>query len=666
MKLTKISSIILLSAVLFMFGLLFAQSENEKFSQAMQLDDPAKRIEALQNFIEQYPQSDNLGTAYRRLFTDLLDVGEEDKALEIVEDYLSTIPEDKRAAQYNMIAWRLAERGIGLEAAAKYAKQAEDWARSINRSRTLRNVLDTRALVLYQLGQAEKAEELQREALVGNEQSPDFLQRLAQYEEAAGKRPQALRTVAKALLFGAGEDALKHFNDWLNQEAASEKEREELKSKIIKETINQQLTDVEGEEKIQAQSQAAIFMARTGVDLEQARKWAGEAVASIDADTQVSDEVEYRSALAHVYFAQADYDEALNTLKPVIKLASPWKTDFWYMVGQTYERLGEKEKALNVYLETVAIRETEKIKNALNDLYAEMHGNADGLAQKIETVQEELNNFDPGHYQPEQLLTGKVVLAELFTGAECSPCQAADYAFDALAEYYPRNSLAILEHHLHIPAPDPLTNDDTESRYEYYGRNFGTPTVFINGSDKISGGGPKIAAKNRFNLYQHTIQKHLQKKPPVKLSGSTELSQDKLDVQIQLKSNATFSETANLHIALVEKSVDYLGSNGVNPHAFVVRKLIGGEEGLPINLKNGVYKVQEAIELEKLEAELATYLDSFAEEHAKRFRNADGWRARPIKLNRNDLAVIAWVQDSESKQVLQAFYQPVSPAAARK
>ena len=62
----------------------------------------------------------------------------------------------------------------------------------------------------------------------------------------------------------------------------------------------------------------------------------------------------------------------------------------------------------------------------------------------------------------------RVVVVELFTGSECPPCLAADLAFDALEQTYTPKDVVLLEYHLHIPRPDPLTNTDSVERQEYY------------------------------------------------------------------------------------------------------------------------------------------------------------------------------------------------------
>ena len=75
--------------------------------------------------------------------------------------------------------------------------------------------------------------------------------------------------------------------------------------------------------------------------------------------------------------------------------------------------------------------------------------------------------------------TDRVVLVELFTGTQCPPCVATDVAFDALLKTYKPGQVALLQYHLHIPRPDPLTTADAEARgRRYYGDAIdpGTPT----------------------------------------------------------------------------------------------------------------------------------------------------------------------------------------------
>src|SRR5207302_5612983 len=85
----------------------------------------------------------------------------------------------------------------------------------------------------------------------------------------------------------------------------------------------------------------------------------------------------------------------------------------------------------------------------------------------------------------------KVAVMELFTGAQCPPCVAADVGFDALLKAFRPAELIGLQYHLHIPGPDPLTNADSIARQQYYGEEVrGTPSTFFNGKSESGGGGP--------------------------------------------------------------------------------------------------------------------------------------------------------------------------------
>ena len=88
----------------------------------------------------------------------------------------------------------------------------------------------------------------------------------------------------------------------------------------------------------------------------------------------------------------------------------------------------------------------------------------------------------------------RVVLLELFTGAQCPPCVAADVAFDALLQTYQPTELIGMQYHLHIPGPDPLTNKDSMARQQYYGDKVGgTPSVIFNGDPQAARRRPNAA-----------------------------------------------------------------------------------------------------------------------------------------------------------------------------
>jgi hypothetical protein len=247
-----------------------------------------------------------------------------------------------------------------------------------------------------------------------------------------------------------------------------------------------------------------------------------------------------------------------------------------------------------------------------------------------------------------------VVLAELFTGAECAPCVAADLAFDGFGERYAPGTVAVLVYHLHVPGPDPMTNADAEARDKYYGVD-GTPTVVIDGQTLSGGGGSASMAGSLFKQYTGKIEGRLGRKPLATLSGFTV----KVDGQtITVKGDAALTADAaghaTLHLALVEDSVRYVGSNGVRFHNFVVRKLLGTPEGVPLKGPGQNVTVAESVDVGELARSLDTYLSAYEEKASKSVRGPFTFKDRANRMDASKLFVVAFVQDDKTKEVLQA------------
>ena len=118
----------------------------------------------------------------------------------------------------------------------------------------------------------------------------------------------------------------------------------------------------------------------------------------------------------------------------------------------------------------------------------------DGKADEAKEVRARLKktNLDkPEPFAGRKGKSDRVVLVEMFTGAECPPCVAADKAFDALGKTFKPSDVILLQYHLHIPGPDPLTNPDSISRSRFYKDAVdGTPSILMNGKPGPDGGGP--------------------------------------------------------------------------------------------------------------------------------------------------------------------------------
>ncbi len=643
-----------LFSILFIMPLSYAQTkEINEIKSAAAINELPKKIEALKQFIKEYPQSNYLGYAYENIFSSYLNINQIDSAFSYISRYLDLYPPEMRMNPYNDIAYSLAQKKVGLDSADVYSALSIKLAQR-NNPRNLSMYQDTRALVLYDLGKYNDALALEELAITGHETDPTYLVSLAIYQDAAGKRIDAIKTAAAAIINGDNDEAITNFDKWVSEETSSMEEKNKLKEKVADEVIKKYFQDNDLIDKAKIHSTAAVFLAETGVKLSQAEKWAKEAVASLKNNSDIETIILFKKNLAIVFAKQKKYDTALRELKSIEEIENPWDFDFWYTLGSIYETLGQNKKAIDSYISGIIAFENKRISSALNSL-AKKEGISDGeLQAMINKKKDDLTSFKPGHYEKKS--TGNVVLAELFTGAECGPCAAADGAFDALSEYFPRTDLAILEYHLHIPAPDPMTNPQTFQHYKYYGGNFGTPTVFFDGTEKLTGGGPRILVQNRFNIYKYIIAKLMDKGSSIKINGKA--SQSDSLIKINLKVEGEKNKNASLHLALVEKSINYIGGNGVGRHIFVVRDLIGSNEGVELNNKSGKY--DEEFNLNKLQQSLTEYLnDPTTDPSWRPYVKFTGWRARTDKMNRNNLAVVAWIQDNNTKQVMQSFYVDV-------
>lgn len=277
----------------------------------------------------------------------------------------------------------------------------------------------------------------------------------------------------------------------------------------------------------------------------------------------------------------------------------------------------------------------------------------------------------------------RALLLELFTGAQCPPCVAADVAFDAVLESYQPSEVVALQYHLHIPGPDPLTSEASNKRQAYYGVR-GTPSTYFNGEDLAGGGGGMSGAEGKYAMYRSIINDRLNEAANAKIDLQVTRSGEKLIINVSAqvdeaaleaepaaddapaeedaaeeeeKSNPEDGQEADdgdeaedkapqlrLRLALTEESIRYVGGNDLRFHHHVVREMPGGVEGK--ELVAGQAQEELTIDLAELRASQEKYLADYAET-----------RSFPNPLPAIDLAnlsVVAFVQNDATKEVLQA------------
>jgi hypothetical protein len=247
----------------------------------------------------------------------------------------------------------------------------------------------------------------------------------------------------------------------------------------------------------------------------------------------------------------------------------------------------------------------------------------------------------------------RAMLVEVFTGAECPPCVAVDLAFDGLAKTYKPSEAIMLQYHLHVPRPDPLTSPDAMKRGEefYVDQIQGTPTIFIGGKLGPRGGGPATAAEDKYSAFRKVIEEGLEKPAGVKL-GLTIAKGEKgaFTAKATVSDLESPGEKMMLRFALAEDRVRYAGGNGLRYHHMVVREMPGGIKGFPQTKKSAEQTV--SFNPDELRATLNKYLDDCGKEGLT-FPHPE----RPLALK--DLKLVAFIQNDATKEILQAVQADV-------
>jgi hypothetical protein len=279
---------------------------------------------------------------------------------------------------------------------------------------------------------------------------------------------------------------------------------------------------------------------------------------------------------------------------------------------------------------------------------------AQARLDKVEAILDEqyLKTAIPFKPEPTSLKkSGRTVMLELFTGAECPPCVAADIAFDALLQSFTPGEVVLLQYHLHAPRADPLTNPDSEARSTYYEVD-GTPTCFINGKVGPPTGGDKSSAQAVYKELLGKLDAARETKSDIQLLLQAERNGDKLSVHAEVSGVKEPGDKMRLRLALIEDVVRYPGGNGRRFHHHLVRGFPGGVAGFP--LKENSTKKSVTVSVAEGRKGLQDYL-------ARRHFDEEQW---PLDLA--SLGVVAFVQNDQTKEILQAKFVPLEGAKSQK
>jgi len=347
-------------------------------------------------------------------------------------------------------------------------------------------------------------------------------------------------------------------------------------------------------------------------------------------------------AAAKAYLNAGDAVKAMAALEGYRKAGGAAGGDYFYALAGVEEKLNRNREAYEAYL-AASVDNFEDAKDRAKALYVKINGRVDGFEAALEAKLKALP-FHPGPFKAPADWKGKAVLAELFTGSECPPCVGADLGFDGLVESVPAKYLVILVYHLPIPRPDPMMNPATKTRQDIYGVN-STPTVFFDGAKKMVGGGNRGMAEGKFAEYKAAVEPLLSAAPEVSLKVRASLSGE------TVKAAYEFDKTvpgAEYHVVLVQAEQEHKGSNGLVSHKMVVRDLVTVDPAAPKTL---------TFDLAASEKAADAYLTEFEKTYTRvpNFK----WAVRRNAIPRQGLKVVFFVQDKETKKVLNAVVADV-------
>lgn len=231
----------------------------------------------------------------------------------------------------------------------------------------------------------------------------------------------------------------------------------------------------------------------------------------------------------------------------------------------------------------------------------------------------------------------RLVLIEEFTQASCGPCAAANPAFNTLLNNNASKCVSI-KYQTNWPGVDPMNAQypaAVAARVNYYSCN-SVPFAVMDG-EPITG---SSYTGYPGNLNSTKINNEYNIPSPFSINVSHYLDSDQDSIFISATVTATQSFTAvnypRLHIVLVEKKIDFAtapGSNGETDFYMVCRRMYPSQTGtsMPLTWNNGDDSTV------NIKAAIPSYIYDI-----------------------NQLAVVCFIQDNGSKEVLQAGYS-ISP-----
>ena len=419
---------------------------------------------------------------------------------------------------------------------------------------------------------------------------------------------------------------------------------------------------------------------------------------------------EFLASLADVELQEGNVEQATSLTTDGYAL-DPNNDDLNMVRARIALQEGHKAEALDDFERAQLVGELDATWRAkMMELYREAHGGSDsGFTAEMDARYSQIfpAAFDPGSHPAAQ--TGHTILLELFTGSGCPPCVGGDLAVEGALQSYPRTEVVALAFDQHIPEPDPLANQDSIDRADFYNVKF-TPDYMLDGAPMPLNGDRRDGSEELYTKLAGLLDKEAATSSNVQLQltgsegdgrlvsahavvtlGSEESLKQQIDRKVQVepppdpnapappkpaankkikkpaatpaspKADATGTPAAEPHLvlnfALVEDDVRYSGENGIRFHRMVVRALAKpAGDGFPLD-PGKTATLDATFDPGAISAKSLEYLTNF-EKGNDRFDRFE-FISKDTSIDPKHLALAAWVQDTTSHRVLQAAFFPL-------
>ena len=256
-----------------------------------------------------------------------------------------------------------------------------------------------------------------------------------------------------------------------------------------------------------------------------------------------------------------------------------------------------------------------------------------------------------GEPQPRTGAGNRIVLAELFTGAQCAPCVAADLSLGAVEGVFDQSQLIVLRYHQHTPGPDPLASPDTLQRFEQYGGS-GTPALYLNGRPVEGVGGSTLLVPAVVRRLKEQVAAQLTTTSPfsLKLAARVKDPRGLIELEAEGVGAERFPPEVRLHLAVAEEQIPMPAKNGIRVHEMVVRLCPGEVAGL--KPEAGRLRFSGGVNLAEQRQRVASYLQFVEKESSETFDH------KPLDMTR--LKFVGWLQRSDTGEILQVAVTPLA------